>query len=277
MKQRYPKHNFLAFPSMPKVSLLPILLFYLIYTTGEVVSDHRKIRIDDDVYCESWRFSVETNDAGYWSTIPARCVQFVQDYMTGDQYRYDSEVVAENSVRFAKTVEISDSGSDGWVFDIDETLLSNLPYYQLHGFGSETFDEESFDSWVDLAEAPALPASLSLYKELKQLGFKIFLLTGRSEYQRNVTEKNLLYAGFTNWERLILRYQAMLQYIYRINKVGPSDQGKPAIIYKSEKRSDLQHEGYRIHGSSGDQWSDLLGFAVARRSFKLPNPMYYIS
>ncbi|KAK4601810.1 hypothetical protein RGQ29_011075 [Quercus rubra] len=190
---------------MPRVSLLPILLFYLIYTTGEVVSDHRKIRIDDDVYCESWRFSVETNDAGYWSTIPARCVQFVQDYMTGDQYRYDSEVVAENSVRFAKTVEISDSGSDGWVFDIDETLLSNLPYYQFHGFGSETFDEESFDSWVDLAEAPALPASLSLYKELKQLGFKIFLLTGRSEYQRNVTEKNLLYAGFTDWERLILR------------------------------------------------------------------------
>lgn len=72
---------------------------------------------------------------------------------------------------------------------------------------------------MDLAEAPALPASLSLYKELKQLGFKIFLLTGRSEYQRNVTEKNLLYAGFTDWERLILRYQAILQYIYRINNV----------------------------------------------------------
>lgn len=134
--QRYhiPTHNFLAFPSMPMASLLPILL-YLISTTGEIVSDHRKIRVDDDVYCESWRFSVETNNAGYWSNVPARCVQFVQDYVTGDRYRYDSEVVAENSLRFAKTVEISDSGSDGWVFDIDETLLSNLPYYQLHGFG----------------------------------------------------------------------------------------------------------------------------------------------
>lgn len=58
---------------------------------------------------------------------------------------------------------------------------------------------------------------------------------------------------------------------------GPSDQGKPAIVYKSEKRTELQDEGYRIHGSSGDQWSDLLGFAIARRSFKLPNPMYYIA
>jgi predicted secreted acid phosphatase len=71
---------------------------------------------------------------------------------------------------------------------------------------SETYNETSWDSWVYLAEAPALPASLSLYKELEQLGFKIFLLTGRDEYQRNVTEKNLLSAGYTNWERLILRY-----------------------------------------------------------------------
>ena len=55
------------------------------------------------------------------------------------------------------------------------------------------------------------------------------------------------------------------------------DQGKPATVYKSEKRLELVNEGYRIHGSSGDQWSDLQGFAVAVRSFKLPNPMYYIA
>lgn len=70
---------------------------------------------------------------------------------------------------------------------------------------SKPFNEESFDEWVDLAEAPALPASLSFYKELKQLGFTIFLITGRSENQRNVTEKNLLYAGYSDWKRLYLR------------------------------------------------------------------------
>lgn len=63
---------------------------------------------------------------------------------------------------------------------------------------------------MDLAEAPALPASLTLYKELKQLGFKIFLLTGRSEFQRNATDKNLLFVGYSDWEKLILRY--MKQY-----------------------------------------------------------------
>jgi len=70
---------------------------------------------------------------------------------------------------------------------------------------SEPFDELSFDEWVDLAEAPALHASLNLYKELKQLGFTVFMLTGRSEHQRNATAKNLQLEGYSDWERLILR------------------------------------------------------------------------
>ncbi|KAH0915514.1 hypothetical protein HID58_029960 [Brassica napus] len=57
---------------------------------------------------------------------------------------------------------------------------------------------------------------------------------------------------------------------------GPDDQGKSATNYKSEQRSKLIDQGFKIHGNTGDQWSDLLGFAVADRSFKVPNPMYYI-
>ncbi|KAH9762695.1 acid phosphatase-like protein [Citrus sinensis] len=278
----------------------------------------RKIRAGDELYCDSWRFSVETNDAGEWDSVPSRCVEFVQKYMTGEHYLSDSEIVSGYSLKHAKSANVSaGDGKDAWVFDIDETLLSNLPYYAAHGFGyfvffsepldwislfvgsygvvilpqalgsgpgfgaqqtlcgapnqqsgavrhrSEIFNEDAFDEWVDLAKAPALPASLNFYKELKQLGFKIFLLTGRNEFQRNTTEKNLLFAGYSDWKKLFLR--------------GPSDQGKPATVYKSEKRLELVNEGYRIHGSSGDQWSDLLGFAKAERSFKLPNPMYYIA
>lgn len=76
---------------------------------------------------------METNDAGSWAQIPARCEGFVKDYMTGDKYLSDSEVVAESSLKFAKSVEVN--GKDAWFFDIDETLLSNLPYYAVHGFG----------------------------------------------------------------------------------------------------------------------------------------------
>lgn len=159
---------------------------------------------------------------------------------------------------------------------------------------SEIFNETSFDDWVNEAKAPALPASLRFYKELQNLGFRIFLLTGRSEFQRQATETNLLFSGYTKWDRLILRYTHLNLFAFISTKQGhfliyencddlswswnrdQSDQGKPATIYKSERRQELVNEGYRIHGSSGDQWSDLLGFAVASRSFKLPNPMYFI-
>ncbi|XVF49083.1 hypothetical protein PTKIN_Ptkin03bG0240000 [Pterospermum kingtungense] len=184
------------------------------------VTIDRKSRVDDDLYCSSWHLSVETNNAGSWSQIPSRCVSFVQDYMTGQRYVSDCEVVANYSVGFASSVEIKADGKDAWIFDVDETLLSNLPYYQAHGFGSEAFDENSFDQWVDLAKAPAIPASLKLYNELKRMGFKIFVLTGRSENQRNVTGKNLMFAGYTGWERLLLRYHisvlCLVSFIYFI-------------------------------------------------------------
>ncbi|KAI8553687.1 hypothetical protein RHMOL_Rhmol05G0036000 [Rhododendron molle] len=271
----------------------------IIRTTPEELQSARPDPISDGApvraprkhrYCESWRFSVETNDAGVWTQIPATCEKYVKKYMNGHRYRYDSDVVAVDASAFAEKVNVSGDGMDAWVFDIDETLLSNLPYYATvrYGFGKSTcifsgnmdrlyklpsylvferrleeFNETSWDKWVDLAEAPALPASLKLYKELQQLGFTIFLLTGREESQRNVTVKNLKDVGYSNWKRLILR--------------GESDSGTPAIVYKSEKRKEVKDEGYTIHGSSGDQWSDLLGFAIAERSFKLPNPMYYIA
>lgn len=247
---------------------LPFLLLY-VFAIASADPSHSLLRMRsapagaaDGLFCDSWRLSVETNNAGYWRTIPPKCLEIVAEYVNGDRYLSDSDVIAVDSLSFAETVRIVGDRKDAWVFDIDETLLSNVPYYAVHGFGSEVFNETLFDEWVGLARAPALPASLRLYDQLLGLGFQIVLLTGRSEIQRNATERNLLLAGYHSWERIILRQT--------------SDFGKPAVLYKSERRAALEAEGFRIHGNSGDQWSDLWGTPVASRSFKLPNPMYYI-
>lgn len=52
--------------------------------------------------------------------------------------------------------------------------------------------------------------------------------------------------------------------------------GLSAITYKSEIRKQLVEQGYRIWGNVGDQWSDLQGEYVGNRTFKLPNPMYFV-
>ncbi|XP_010541004.1 PREDICTED: acid phosphatase 1 [Tarenaya hassleriana] len=216
----------------------------------------------ESTYCESWRLAVETYNAGTWYGIPKKCQDYVVAYLTGEQYDSDYETAVDYAIDFAKTVKISGDGKDAWIFDVDETLLTNIDYYKAHGYGSEPYNEESFNEWVETGAAPAFDASLRLYSELKKIGFAIIILTGRDEEQRSITEKNLGDAGYSGWSRLILR--------------GPENKGKSATIFKSGERSELIKKGYRIHGSIGDQWTDLLGFPVAERSFKVPNPMYYV-
>ncbi|XP_043692804.1 acid phosphatase 1-like [Telopea speciosissima] len=217
---------------------------------------------EQQLQCTSWRFAVEANNLNPWKTVPLECAGYVKDYMTSKAYRFDLERVSMEAGSYARSLQLAGDGMDAWVFDIDETLLSNIPYYSDHGFGLEVFDSREFDKWVQNAAAPAIELSLKLYDEVLGFGFKVFLLTGRSESQRTVTVENLRNAGFRDWDKLILR--------------ALEDHGKTATLYKSEKRSEMVKEGYRILGNSGDQWSDLLGDCMSNRSFKLPNPMYYI-
>ncbi|KAJ7949479.1 Acid phosphatase 1 [Quillaja saponaria] len=236
----------------------PLIIEY----SENVETQYKEFEEELRLQCTSWRFAVEANNLSPWKTIPQECADYVKDYMMGRAYIVDLERVSKEAGNYAKSVELSGDGKDIWVFDIDETLLSNLPYYAEHGYGLEVFGHVKFDKWVEKAMAPAIEPSLKLYEEVLGLGFKVILLTGRSERHRNFTIENLINAGFRDWHQLILR--------------ASDDHGKLATIYKSEKRSEMAKDGNRIIGNSGDQWSDLLGSQMSIRSFKLPNPMYYI-
>ncbi|CAK8560262.1 unnamed protein product [Lathyrus sativus] len=217
-----------------------------------------------EVSCSSWRLGVEAHNVINWKTVPLECETYVGNYMLGYQYRADSKTVNREGYYYAKTLNISGDGKDIWVFDIDETSLSNLPYYAKHGFGVNPYNDTSFNEWVDLGKAPALPESQKLYKKLLSLGVKIVFLTGRPLKQTDITAKNLKLAGYHTWERLILKDLS----IYH---------GKTAVTYKSSERKKLEEEGYRIIGNIGDQWSDILGTNTGDRTFKLPDPIYYIA
>lgn len=80
-----------------------------------------------------------------------------------------------------------------------------LNFWLSNTYSLELFNGLEFDKWVDEAVAPAIKSTLKLYKEVLDLGFKIFLLTGRSEAQRAITVDNLKSVGFRDWEKLILR------------------------------------------------------------------------
>ncbi|RLM99156.1 acid phosphatase 1-like isoform X2 [Panicum miliaceum] len=212
--------------------------------------------------CASWRLGVETNNIRGWYSIPAACRGYVSDYMFGEQFRQDCAVVAREAAAYAEGLALAGDGREAWVFDVDDTALTNLPYYADTGFGAEPYNATYFEEYVANATAPALPEVLGLYGKLLALGIKVVFITGRHDYEREPTVKNLRSAGYHTWEKLVLK---------------PSSLGSSVVPYKSGERQKLVDAGYRIVGNMGDQWSDLVGAPEGDRTFKVPDPMYYVA
>ncbi|KAL6607716.1 hypothetical protein ACP70R_040779 [Stipagrostis hirtigluma subsp. patula] len=213
------------------------------------------------VPCDSWRLAVETYNVREWKTVPAWCEGYIGNYMLGGHYRNDSRVVVDEAIAYAKSLKLAGNGKEVWVFDIDETSLSNLPYQANHGFGTQPYNATMFNEYVKQGTAPALPETLRLYKKVVSLGIRPVFLTGRTENQRAITVINLRRQGYSGWEKLLLK---------------PVGAKLTAIAFKSGERQKLVDAGYVIVGNIGDQWSDILGAPEGARTFKLPDPMYYI-
>ncbi|KAM7264995.1 hypothetical protein ACFE04_002678 [Oxalis oulophora] len=215
--------------------------------------------------CLSWRLGVESNNVRGWRTVPAGCLDYIENYMLGGQYERDLEFIVDQISSYVdQEIVVQEDGMDAFILDIDDTCLSNICYYKTKRFGCDPFDRVAFKTWALMGRCPAIPAVLGLFLKLVANGFKVFLLTGRDAITfRQVTLDNLHNQGFIGYERLIMRPM--------------SHQGKSAIIYKSEIRKQLMGEGYRIWGNVGDQWGDLQGEYLGNRAFKIPNPMYFVS
>ncbi len=142
------------------------------------------------------------------------------------------------------------------VIDIDETAISNWENLRKMDFG---YSHDEFTRWEGEAKAPAIQPTLTLYQFAHDHQVSTFFITGRSEAEREFTIKDLENAGYKDWTGLIMR------------RPGP----RLAAEFKSAERKKLHEAGYLIVINIGDQASDLAG-EPALKSFKIPNPFYYI-
>ncbi|XP_027115714.1 acid phosphatase 1-like [Coffea arabica] len=213
-------------------------------------------------YCEAWRMNVELHNIRDFDVVPDECVSYMGKYMTSTQYKVDSErTIHESIVYLSTSCNLKKDGTDAWIFDIDDTLLSTVPYYKRNGFGGKKLNLTSLEEWMSKGKAPALQHSLKLFNELKSRGVRIILVSSRVEHLRSATVDNLVNEGFFGWSSLLLR--------------GADDACKDIQGFKSDARKQLISKGYRIWGILGDQWSSIEGLPSANRTFKLPNPLYY--
>ena len=146
------------------------------------------------------------------------------------------------------------------VFDIDETILSNYTTMEMLNFGGSITE---FERMINTRNVPVIPATLALYQQAEQTNVHVFFITGRRdtpENRKNI-EQNLRQAGFSHYDGLSLK-----PVNYHENSVSP---------YKTAERKKIAAQGYDIVFNMGDQVSDLTG-GYADRTYKLPNPYYYV-
>ncbi|CAK9139542.1 unnamed protein product [Ilex paraguariensis] len=147
------------------------------------------------------------------------------------------EVVPQECVDYIGNTScgLKKDGFDAWAFDVDDTLLSIVPYQKKHDFGGEKLNWTSLEEWMSKGKGPALEHSLKLFNVLKDLGVQIILVSSRREHLRSTTIDNIVNVGYHGWTSPILR--------------GPSDELKQVQQYKAGVRRKLIGSGYRIWGS----------------------------
>lgn len=157
------------------------------------------------------------------------------------------------------------------ILDIDETSLSNWPAIAADDFGI-IWDGKCDNlpkgpcggiAWLLLAKAPVLAPTLELFKAATSKGIAVFFITNRNgdPDMRTATEKNLRDVGYDGWTELIMK--------------PDGSHTASAADYKAPERAKIAARGFTIIANVGDQESDLDG-GYAERTFRVPNPFYYV-
>jgi hypothetical protein len=155
------------------------------------------------------------------------------------------------------------------LFDVDDTLLNTYNYEIYSNF---VYNPTTNAAFVNAAAFPAVPHMVELEQYAESKGYTVFFLTGRPIAQHDGTLTNLVDQG----------YDVTDANLYLKDKTGATQPWLlgcaptcTTIQYKSLTRAHIESLGYEIVANFGDQYSDLLG-GHADRTFKLPNPMYYL-
>ena len=162
------------------------------------------------------------------------------------------------------------------VFDIDDTLLLSLDYEKKTNY---TYNSTTWAEYVAKADRPAVFGSPELVRYAKSKGVEVFYNSGLKESQRAAAVENLKKVGADinlDAAHMFLK-DAANPPSYLSACATPNNWTCTTVQYKSGTRKHIEQDlGYDIVANFGDQYSDLDG-GYANRTYKLPNPTYFVS
>jgi hypothetical protein len=200
-------------------------------------------------------------------------------------YAKEAQSVASDGKRWLATRH-HPQGTKAILLDVDDTSLATWNY---EIFSNWAFNPATNGTFVTEQRFPAVPGMVDLAKTAEREGYAIFFLTGRGAAQEQATLGNLtadgigVDAGFPkptglpNGEDGLFTKPAVANYPDYLKTACASDPNGACttIHYKSATRAHIESLGFDIVANFGDQFSDLKG-GFADRTFKVPNPNYYL-
>ncbi|MHC5263763.1 HAD family acid phosphatase [Streptomyces sp. UC4497] len=160
------------------------------------------------------------------------------------------------------------------VFDIDDTLLLSLDYEKKTNY---IYNDASWKEYVGKADRPAVFGTPALIRYAESKGVEVFYNSGLGETQRSAAVENLKKVGIDvnlDADHVFLKDKADPP-AYLADCATAAAWNCTTVQYKSGTRKHIESRGYDIVGNFGDQYSDLEG-GYADKTYKLPNPTYYV-
>lgn len=172
------------------------------------------------------------------------------------------------------------------VLDVDDTTLVTWNYELASNWA---YNPATNAEYVLGQRFPAVPGMVSTVQWAAAHGIAVFYLTGRPASQAAATLGNLtsdgigVDAGYPAPTTLpdgasgLFTKPAAADYPAYLKSACAADPSGvcTTIHYKSATRKYIESLGYDLVANFGDQYSDLIG-GYADRTFKLPNPNYYL-
>jgi predicted secreted acid phosphatase len=172
------------------------------------------------------------------------------------------------------------------VLDVDDTTLLTWNYEIASNWA---YNPTTNADYVNGQLFPAVPGMVRMVNWAAKHHIAVFYLTGRPDTQEAATLGNLTHDGIgvdagypapttlPNGEDGLFTKPAVNDYPAYLKKAcaGDTDGKCTTIHYKAATRKHIESLGYDIIGNFGDQYSDLKG-GFADRTFKLPNPNYFL-
>lgn len=175
-------------------------------------------------------------------------------------YRKTIQKVLDDAKAFLEKYLQKNKAEDGAVvLDLDETLLDNSANLMMRKLPSYA-GYNSYVSWMQSAQAPAIPETKNFVDWVREKGFKVYFVTARKDFVRSATIRNLDKIGLPEDT-----YAGLYTKPNGFKGTNPE--------FKVGAQQDIEaNKGQKVLMLLGDQDSD--GEGCLGKFFKLPNDLY---